>query len=162
MKEKLVAHCENSKLLPLSPFTSKAFGLQDKITTNLAYDKYQGLLAYGTQTKIIKIVSLKGYEYEIYEAHESSIRFITFVPNRGILISIDDSNEIGIWDLKDLSQDPVRVRVPSDEQTSGRPRRYISTALYTPTFLSNEVKNHGNIFIAMSNGSIFVLDWAKA
>lgn len=38
-------------------------------------------MAYGTSSKVIKIISLKGYEFEIYEAHDASIRFLAFVPN---------------------------------------------------------------------------------
>ena len=67
------AYNENTQLLPLSPFASKVYGLPQKSastsTTVLANDKYQGLLAYATQDRIIKIMSLKGYEFEIYEAH---------------------------------------------------------------------------------------------
>ena len=83
----------------MNPAISKVFGLPFKITTNLAFDRYQGLMAYGTSNKIIKILSLKGYEFEIYDAHEYSIRAMTFIPNKGILISIDDENEVCIWDL---------------------------------------------------------------
>jgi len=47
----------------------------------MAYDRYQGLIGYGTETGILKIVSLKGYESEIYEAHQTAVRAMLFVPN---------------------------------------------------------------------------------
>ena len=36
--------------------------IDNTISSNLAYDKYQGLLAYGTKDGHIKMFSLKGYE----------------------------------------------------------------------------------------------------
>lgn len=41
---------------------AKVYGIPTGITSNLAYDKYQGLLAMGTGHGMIKIVSLKGFE----------------------------------------------------------------------------------------------------
>ena len=46
----------------MNPDVSKVFGMPDNIITNLAYDKYQGLLAFGTSSNIIKVISLKGFE----------------------------------------------------------------------------------------------------
>ncbi len=51
-------------------------------------------------------MSLKGYEFEINEAHSSAIRFLTFIPNTGILVSIDDNNVIRQWNLKNLGEPP--------------------------------------------------------
>jgi WD40 repeat protein len=102
---------------------------------------------------------MKGYEFEIYEAHKLSVRFIAFIPNQGVMISIDDGNQVAIWDLKNLAEDPKRVSVPSEENIHVSKRSQVSTALYAPTFLSSELANHKNVFIAMSNGSIYVLDW---
>lgn len=99
-------------MLHLSPSVAKVFGMPVSVSTNLAYDKYQGLMAYGTSTKVIKIISLKGYEFEIYEAHDVSIRFLAFVPNQGVLVSIDDSNEVRVWNLKDLTEDPLKAKIP--------------------------------------------------
>ena len=44
-----------------------------KVSSNLAIDRYQSMLAMGTSTGIIKIFSLKGYEQEIYDAHDYEI-----------------------------------------------------------------------------------------
>ncbi len=52
--------------------------------------------------------------------------------------------------------------MPSEENINVSKRSHVSTALYAPTFLSSEVANHKNAFVAMSNGSIFVLDWESA
>ena len=59
-------------------------------------------------TNVIKLVSLKGYEYEIYEAYPAGggIRRLEFVPNQGYLISADDRNLIRAWDLTDLRIPP--------------------------------------------------------
>lgn len=55
------------------------------------------MLAYGTKSGMIKVWSLKGYEYEIYEAHSESVRSLAFIPNQGLLVSIDDGNEVAVW-----------------------------------------------------------------
>ena len=82
-KKRHLAYNKHTKLLPLNPFASKIFGLpRDTVTAStsiLTHDKYQGLFAYATKDRTIKIISLKGYEFEIYEAHESSIRALCFV-----------------------------------------------------------------------------------
>jgi hypothetical protein len=73
VEKRHLAYNEHTKLLPLSPFSSKVYGLpRDSATSassTLAHDKYQGLLAYATKERTIKVLSLKGYEFEIYEAH---------------------------------------------------------------------------------------------
>ena len=78
-----LAYNKHTKLLPLSPLASKVYGLpRDSVisaSSILAHDKYQGLFAYATKDRTIKIMSLKGYEFEIYEAHETSIRMMCFV-----------------------------------------------------------------------------------
>ena len=157
-----LAYNEHTKLLPLSPFASKVYGLPRNPTTSasstLAHDKYQGLLAYGTKDRTIKVVSLKGYEFEIYDAHEANIRAICFVPQQGVLLSVDDDNAVAVWDLKNLGVAPeVRVEIPLDEEKEEEGN--IVTALYAPQFLSNEPDNHRFVFCAMSSGNIYILDW---
>jgi hypothetical protein len=84
----------------LDPNNSKGFGLlgesassisdTEDITSNLAFDKYLGLLAYGTSSGHIKIISLNGYELEIYNYFGNiPIHFLLFVPGKFVLISID-------------------------------------------------------------------------
>lgn len=81
----------NYQMFQLTEDNSKGFGvlggatggatIDDNISSNLAFDKYQGLLAYGTKSGDIKMFSLKGYEQEIYGAHEGCpILHILFVP----------------------------------------------------------------------------------
>ena len=72
------------------------------MSSNLATDHYQSMLAMGTSTGIIKIFSLKGYEQEIYDAHDYEICHLTFVPNRGLLVSIDVTNMLKLWKMEDL------------------------------------------------------------
>lgn len=112
----------------------------------------------GTSSRIIKIISLKGYEFEIYEAHQAGIRLLTFIPNEGVMISVDDYNEVAVWNLKDLSADPIRVEVPQPGTSGG----LIVTQLYAPTFLSSEADNHKNVFFALSSGDVLVFDWTNA
>ena len=61
----------------------------EEITSNLAFDKYQGLLAYGTSAGHIKLFSLKGMEEEIFCAHQDPIEHVLFVPSKLLLFSID-------------------------------------------------------------------------
>ena len=131
--------------------------MPDRITTNMAYDKYQGLLAYGTSTKIIKVFSLKGYEFEIYDAHEASLRALTFIPNQGVLVSVDDNNEVAVWDLTDLENEPTRAVIPIEEGMRVAP---VTTTLYAPSFLSNEPANHNSVYLALSDGSIYIFDYS--
>lgn len=95
-----------------SQMNSKLFGLPPKVCTNLAFDKHQGLLAYGTEDRVIKVLNLKGYEYELYEAHLTKVRYLTLIPNEGVMVSIDEESEVAIWDLRELDVEPVRVKVP--------------------------------------------------
>ena len=105
--------------------------------------------------------SLKGYEVELYEGHGAGVRCLAFVPNQGILVSIDDKNEVAVWNMKQLDQEPIRVQIPVDEM-SKKSANSISTLLYAPTTLSSEPENHKNVFIAMSDGTLFVFDWHLA
>lgn len=74
------------------------------------------MIAYGTETGIIKIVSLKGYESEIYEAHSTAVKALVFVPNKGRLVSADESGQLCVWDLRDIMKDPIRVELPLKEE----------------------------------------------
>lgn len=104
---------------------------------------------------MIKLWSLKGYESELIDGHEDSVRGVVFVPNQGVMVSIDDGNEVAVWNLKGLDEEPVRLQVPVEETK----RAPVSTLLYCPTFLSSEPKNHHSVFIAMSDASVYVLNW---
>ena len=61
------------------------------------------MLALGTSSGTLKIFSLKGYELEVYDAHDDEISWVAFVPNQGLLVSIDVTNMLKLWDLEDLS-----------------------------------------------------------
>ena len=58
------------------------------------------MLALGTSSGMLKIFSLKGYELEIYDAHDDEILWVAFVPNQGLLVSIDVTNMLKLWDLE--------------------------------------------------------------
>lgn len=60
-----------------------------KVSSNLAQDRYQSMFALGTSSGMLKLFSLKGYEIEVYDAHDDPIIKVGFVPNRGLLVSID-------------------------------------------------------------------------
>ena len=74
---------------------------------------------------MIKLFSLKGYEYELYDAHPSNIRFVTFIPNQGYMASIDDTNEIRLWNLRDLTEEPRKTMLETEEGV-------VATGFYTP------------------------------
>ena len=106
-----------------------------KVSSNLASDKYQATLAMGTSTGMIKIFSLKGYELEVYDAHDDEIIWVAFVPNKGLLVSIDVTNMLKLWDLKDLSNCEIQIQIP-------HPGNSRVSCLYVPSFLTTQPLNH--------------------
>ena len=54
-----------------------------KVFSNMAADRYQSLLALGTNDGKIKLFNLKGYEQEIDRAHRCAVKHLAFVPNAG-------------------------------------------------------------------------------
>lgn len=155
----MLAYNENTKELNLAPATSKMYGLPppSMVSTSLAYDWYQGLFAYGCENQTIKLLSLKGYEAEIYEAHKANIRCLQFVPNQGALISVDESNEVAVWDLRDLMKEPERIQIPLEEEGE-----CVVTKMYATANISNEPDNHRTVYFAMSSGNIYIMDWKTA
>ena len=112
------------------------------------------MLAMGTSTGIIKIFSLKGYEQEIYDAHDHEICLVGFVPNKGLLVSIDVTNVLKLWDMEEgLDDCEVQICVPHPD-----PDNCKVSCLYIPAFLTNIQENHRHIFIGMESGSIYVFD----
>ena len=75
----------------------------DRVTSNMAVDQYKSMFGLGTYNGSIKIINLKGYEQDIQKAHDCAIEWLLFVPNQGILISIDCERLIKIWELKGLT-----------------------------------------------------------
>ena len=75
----------------------------------MAEDPKQAMLAIGTESGTIKIISLKGYEQELYRAHNVQINHLVFVPNQGKLLSLDIKNVLKVWDLSDLEKEAVTV-----------------------------------------------------
>ena len=92
---------ENSKSFGVFGGCTISESIDNTITSNLAYDKYMALLAYGTKDGHIKMFSLNGYEQEVYHAHDNvSVLFCQFVPGQLLLFSIDAKNRLAIRDLK--------------------------------------------------------------
>jgi|LauGreDrversion4_2_1035121.scaffolds.fasta_scaffold70589_1 WD40 repeat protein len=60
------------------------------------------MFAIATNNGVIKIFNLKGYETEILQAHDCQITFLQFVPNGGILMSVDSESNLKMWHLTDL------------------------------------------------------------
>ncbi len=75
----------------------------DWVTSNMALDRYQSMFAIATYNGMIKIFNLKGYETDIQKAHDTQIVWLTFVPNQGILISIDVQRILKMWDLRNVT-----------------------------------------------------------
>jgi hypothetical protein len=70
------------------------------------------MLALGLSSGSIKIMSLKGYEQEIYRAHESEVKRLAFIPNKGFLISVDDCLNLKLWNLQDLEECDTKIKIP--------------------------------------------------
>lgn len=124
--------------------------LEGRIKSNLAVDKYQSLLAMGTSDGQIKLISLKGYEQEIDQAHIYPIIWIQFVPNQGKLISIDVQNFIKMWDLQTLAL-IYEGSIPIPEESS-------VTLLYTPPELTSQPLNHRHSFVGTKHGEVLIFD----
>ena len=112
-------------------------------------------MAFGTSQNIIKIVSLKsrsipGFtEFDIYQAHDQGIRLLSFVANLGILVSIDDSNVIRNWNIKDLREPPRECLIPNEKGA-------VASAIFSPSYLTNEPENEGFVFFGLSNGNVYI------
>jgi hypothetical protein len=131
------------------------------ITSNLAYDKYQGLLAYGTSAGHIKMYSLKGLEEEIFSAHQDPIEFLLFVPRKLLLFSIDSKNRLSYRDLADNAN-------PDAPEYAAAVYQYVDsigndkvTCLYTAPFMTSDDQNHNHIFIGMRSGNVHIYDLNK-
>ena len=177
----------NNKDYPLGPANSKGFGVlgrdgsgislihdkdgQGDITSNLAYDKYLGLLAYGTRSGHIKMQSLKGYEQELYWAHQGvPVDFLLFVPGKLLLISIDAQNRLAIKDLRTINEsnsnldfiDPHQGRDTPDFQEVANIKMDKVSCLYMAPFKTSEDQNHNHVFIGMNSGKIHIYDIENA
>ena len=75
---------------------------------------------------MLKIFSLKGYELEVYDAHDHEIIKVGLVPNRGFLVSIDSNNILKLWKLSDLSDCEIMIKIPHLNSSS------ICSCLYIP------------------------------
>jgi hypothetical protein len=71
---------------------------------------------------------MKGYESEVYEAHKGAVKAIIFIPNQGKMITCEEAGEVAIWDLGDIMIEPVRVKIPKEEEGD---EGAIVTGLYT-------------------------------
>lgn len=162
---------ENNEPFPLCPENSQSFGSSGAvkdITSNLAFDKYQGLLAYGTAHGSIKIFQLKGLEKEILGAHGSCpIEFLQFVPRKLLLVAIDAENRLFCHDLSDdidedsnfnglmRNDDDGDFKIVDDIESDK------VSQLYMAPFLTSEEQNHKHLFIGMTSGSVHIFDVDK-
>ena len=122
-----------------------------KVSSNLASDRLQAMLALGTSSGMLKIFNLKGYELEVYDAHDDEIIWVAFVPNQGLLVSIDVTNMLKLWSLEDLSNCEIQIQIP-------HPGNCRVSCLYVPSFLTSQPLNHKHFFIGMEQGDIYVFD----
>ena len=109
------------------------------------------MLAIGTSTGTIKIFSLKGYEQEIFCAHDYEINLMTFVPNKGRLISIDTQNIFKLWDLENFDDPIVECNVPE-------PFECPVTSLHITPRVTSQPLNHNHVFLGMQNGNVYIFD----
>ena len=109
------------------------------------------MLAVGTNNGTIKIFSLKGYEQEILDAHNDEIRLMTFVPNKGKLVSIDSMNNLKLWNLTNIEQPEAECKVPE-------PIDCPVTCIHITPRVTSQEKNHNHVFLGMQNGNIYIFD----
>jgi WD40 repeat protein len=67
---------------------------------------------------MLKIFSLKGYELEVFDAHDYEIIQVALVPNRGLLVSIDSNNILKLWTLSDLDDCEIQIKIPHTNSSS--------------------------------------------
>jgi hypothetical protein len=91
------------------------------------------MFALGTNSGMLKIFSLKGYEMEVHDAHDDPIVKVGFVPNKGFLVSIDNQNVFKLWKLADLDDCEIQQKIPSSAKV---------TVLYVPAFITSQPLNH--------------------
>ena len=98
---------ENSKRFGMLSGTFKKKGgcslYSEDITSNLAYDKYLGVVAYGTSAGHLRIISLAGHEYEKLNIFSDAapITHLQFVPGELLLVAADGQNRLTVWYLGD-------------------------------------------------------------
>lgn len=117
---------------------SKSFGLlagscQNKgsmyaedVTSNLAYDRYLGLLAYGTCAGHTKIINLSGSEYEklsIFPDH-APITHVHFVPGKLMLVHVDAENRLVIRYLGDRYNIPSNFKARVEDRNQRESQRH--------------------------------------
>ena len=89
------------------------------------------MFALGTSTGMLKLFSLKGYELEVYDAHDDEILKVGFVPNKGLLVSIDSSNILKLWLLSDLDDCEIEIKIPHMNSPS------CVSCLYIPQYITS-------------------------
>lgn len=101
---------------------------------------------------MLKLFSLKGYEVEVYDAHDDEIIKLGFVPNKGLLVSIDSGNILKLWLLSDLDDCEIEIKIPHSNNPS------CVSCLYIPALITSQPMNHDHFFIGMDDGDIYVFD----
>jgi WD40 repeat protein len=89
------------------------------------------MFALGTSAGLLKLFSLKGYELEVYDAHDDAIIKLGFVPNKGLLVSIDSENLLKLWLLSDLDDCEIEIKIPHTNSPSK------VTCLYIPSIITS-------------------------
>ena len=62
---------------------------------------------------------------------------VAFVPNQGLLISVDVTNMLKLWNMEDLDDCEVQIQVPYPAKTGSK-----VSCLYVPSFITNRPENH--------------------
>jgi hypothetical protein len=79
-------------------------------------------LAYGTKNGHIKMLSLQGFEQEVYsifgpkmQREEVPIEFVLFVPGQLLMLTIDAHNRLAFRDLRSENEDKIKRKNPLDD-----------------------------------------------
>lgn len=112
------------------------------------------MFALGTSDGLIKLFNLKGYEQEIDQAHFAAVIWVQFVPNQGIMVSVDIQNNFKVWQLSDMS-------LKFDGEIPVQDISNTVTCLYIPPELTNQPLNHKHTFVGMKNGEVLIFDHSE-
>lgn len=98
---------EDPALSSLCVGNVKHVGMPADVTPTLTYDHYQGLLAVGTLSGLIKLYLLvrfgqDGVEAVLKDDTQLPISQLSFHPNRGLLYAVRIDNVLAVWSVKTL------------------------------------------------------------
>ncbi|GAA98621.1 uncharacterized protein L969DRAFT_103974 [Mixia osmundae IAM 14324] len=119
--------------------------------TAMAYDPLQGLLAVGTHSGTVHVFGAQAVRtsWKIKSRQDQRIKLLQFWTGTPLLIIIDESNTLSIFDLATLEH-------------RSQPTRYAVTSLRSDVTAIESTHVHSHLFIGFRDGSIDCYDLACA